>query len=118
MGSGQGGSGLAGRWDEVGLLGWWVVGWGKWAGEEVGRGGAAGMVVGGWDEMLDRASIGGGKKGRQAAGGKRMGKELGNGKGWQAFTGQEREAQASTSNSNKSRQAFAKVVSWSYGQGK
>ena len=48
-----------------------------------------------------------GKKGRQAAAGKRMGKELGNGKGWQAF-GQEREAQAAATEGS---QAFAEVVS-------
>ena len=53
------------------------------------------MVVGGWDELLDRAGIGGAwKKGREA-GRERMGKELGNGKGWQA-SGQEREGGTST----------------------
>ena len=41
------------------------------------------MVVGGWDELLERPSRGGGKKG----GRERMGKELGNGKGWQAREG-------------------------------
>ena len=65
------------------------------------------MVVGGWDELLDPSIGGGGKKGRQAAAGKRMGKELGNGKGWQAF-GQEREAQAAATEGS---QAFAEVVS-------
>ena len=65
------------------------------------------MVVGGWDGLLDRPGIGGeeGKRGGSAAG-KRMGKELGNGKGWQAFAGQEREALASTSNSNTGQPGF------------